>query len=143
MRESNTRQTLLVAAWVLCFCLSASADPGAIQIRILDPQGAPGIPQLSGTVVDTSGAVIAGANVMVRQRKRHCPKALTVRQQRLLQYLLDSRPVITGLSYLNPGVLETKEMPVTIGASGEPAPLRISPSREHREHYRRGARPGG
>jgi hypothetical protein len=81
-------------------------------------------PQLSGTVVDTSGAVIARATVMVRSANG------TV--QRLTQSDSNGSFSISGLSagnyrlvVSNPG-FETKEMPVTIGATEEPAPLRIS-----------------
>ncbi len=42
--------------------------------------------QLSGTVVDTSGAVIAGATVTGSERERYCAKNDTVGQERLLQY---------------------------------------------------------
>src|SRR5271165_1009275 len=81
-------------------------------------------PQLSGTVVDTSGAVIAGATVMVRSANG------TV--ERLTQSDSNGSFSISGLSAGNyrlvvssPG-FEIKEMPVTIGTAGEPAPLRIS-----------------
>ena len=81
-------------------------------------------PQLSGTVVDASGAVIAGATVMVRSADG------TV--QRLTQSDSNGSFSISGLPagnyrlvVSNPG-FETKEMPVTIGTTGEPAPLRIS-----------------
>src|SRR5271166_462683 len=81
-------------------------------------------PQLSGTVVDTSGAVIAGATVMVRSANG------TV--ERLTQSDSNGSFSISGLSAGNyrlvvssPG-FEIKEMPVTIWTAGEPAPLRIS-----------------
>jgi Carboxypeptidase regulatory-like domain/TonB dependent receptor/TonB-dependent Receptor Plug Domain len=81
-------------------------------------------PQLSGTVFDTSGAVIVGATVMVRSTDG------TV--QRLTQSDGNGSFSITGLSagnyrlvISNPG-FETKEMPVTVGTAGEPALLRIS-----------------
>ena len=80
--------------------------------------------QLSGTVVDASGAVIAGASVQVRSANG------TV--QRLTQSDSNGSFSISGLSagnyrlvVSNPG-FETKEMPVTIGTTEEPAPLRIS-----------------
>ncbi len=81
-------------------------------------------PQLSGTVVDTSGAVIAGATVQVRSANG------TV--QRTTQSDANGSFVISGLSagnyrlvVSNPG-FATKETPVTIGTTGAPAPLRIS-----------------
>ena len=85
---------------------------------------AQGITQLSGTVVDTSGAVIAGATVQVRSANG------TV--QRTTQSDANGSFIISGLSAGNyrlvvssPG-FETKEMPVTIGTTEAPAPLRIS-----------------
>ena len=81
-------------------------------------------PQLSGTVADVSGAVIAAASVVVRSANG------TV--QRVTQS--DSTGVfrISGLPagnyrlvVSNPG-FETKEMAVTLGSTGHAAPLRIS-----------------
>ena len=81
-------------------------------------------PQLSGTVVDTSGAVIAGATVQVRSANG------TV--QRTTQSDTNGSFIISGLAagnyrlvVSNPG-FETKEILVTIGTTGAPAPLRIS-----------------
>src|SRR5580658_11339500 len=80
-------------------------------------------PQLSGTVVDTSGAVISGARVQVRSANG------TVR----ITTHSDTNGffIVSGLSagnyrvvVSNPG-FATKEVPVTIGAEA-PAPLRIS-----------------
>ena len=99
--------------------------------RIVDPQGQPLAasdkaypPQLSGTVVDTSGAVIAGATVQVRSANG------TV--QRTTQSDANGSFILSGLAagnyrliVSNPG-FETKEIFVTIGTTGAPAPLRIS-----------------
>ncbi len=81
-------------------------------------------PQLSGTVVDTSGAVIAGATVLVRSANG------TV--QRTAQLDRNGYFNISGLSagnyrvvISNPG-FQTKEIPVTLGTTGTPAPLQIS-----------------
>ena len=81
-------------------------------------------PQLSGTVVDTSGAVIASATVLVRSANG--PVQITIRSDRNGSF------IISGLSAGNyrlvvskPG-FETKEVPVTIGTTEAPAPLRIS-----------------
>jgi outer membrane receptor protein involved in Fe transport len=82
------------------------------------------IAQLSGTVVDTSGAVIAGATVQVR--------STTGTIQMTAQSGANGSFIISGLSagdyrlvVSNPG-FETKEIPVTIGPTEAPAPLRIS-----------------
>jgi outer membrane receptor protein involved in Fe transport len=81
-------------------------------------------PQLSGTVVDTSGALIAGATVQVRSADG------TV--QRMTQSDSNGSFIISApsagdyrLVVSKPG-FESKEMPVTIGNTEAPAPLRIS-----------------
>jgi len=81
-------------------------------------------PQLSGTVVDTSGAVISGATVQVRSANG------TVRIT--TQSNTNGSFILSGLSagdfrlvVSNPG-FETKEIPVTIGTTEAPTPLRIS-----------------
>ena len=78
---------------------------------------------LSGTVVDTSGAVIAGATVQVRSEND------TV--QRTAQSNTSGSFMISGLAagnyrliVSNPG-FETKEVLVALGVSGALAPLRI------------------
>jgi outer membrane receptor protein involved in Fe transport len=85
---------------------------------------AQGITQLSGTVIDTSGAVIVGATVQVRSANG------TV--QITTQSDTNGSFIISGLSagdyqlvVSNPN-FETKEIPVTIGTTKAPAPLRIS-----------------
>jgi hypothetical protein len=107
------------------------AQQSAISGHLLDPQVHPVAtsdkaypPQLSGTVVDTSGAVIAGATVRLRSANG------TV--QRTAQSSANGFFIITGLAagfyrlvVSNPG-FEIKEIPVTIGITGASAPLRIS-----------------
>jgi Carboxypeptidase regulatory-like domain/TonB-dependent Receptor Plug Domain/TonB dependent receptor len=80
--------------------------------------------QLSGTVVDTSGAVIAGATVRVRSGNA-TPQITT-------QSDTNGSFSISGLSARSfrlvvskPG-FETKEVSVAIGAAASPAPLRIA-----------------
>ena len=89
----------------------------------VDDQG-PKPPQLSGTIVDTSGAVVAGATVQV----------LTADGASLLRAHSDANGsfIMSGLSAGNyrlvvsdPG-FETKEVSVTVGVSEAPALLRIS-----------------
>ncbi len=108
-------RTTLSSVWlllILCYYLPAA-----------DPQGNAQL-QLSGTVVDASGAVIAGASVMVRSADG------TV--QRLTQSDSNGAFSISGLSAGNyqlvvssPGFAE-KKMPATIGTSGGQAPLHIA-----------------
>ncbi len=82
------------------------------------------IRKLSGTVVDTSGAVIVGATVQARSTDSTAH--FTTKSD------TNGSFIISGLSVGNyrlvvsgPG-FETKEMPLTIGTTEVPAPLRIS-----------------
>jgi len=102
--------------------LAASAPSQGLRLQIQYLIATP--LQLSGTVVDTSGGVIAGATVQVLGANG------TV--QITTQSDAKGSFIISGLSagdyrlvVSNPG-FETKEIPVTIGTTGAPAPLRIS-----------------
>jgi hypothetical protein len=81
-------------------------------------------PQLSGTVFDTSGAVIAGATVQVLSANGAVQ--ITTRPDPNGSFIIsglsagDYRLVVSNPAF------ETKEIPVTIGTTGAPAPLRIS-----------------
>jgi hypothetical protein len=115
------------------FALTAAAQPNSAQIggHARKPQdysvtprqeGYP--PQLSGTVVDASGAVVARASVMVRSADGSV--------QRVTQSDSGGAFSISGLPagdyqlvVSNPG-FQTKEMPLTVGSTGELVPLRIS-----------------
>jgi len=102
--------------------LAASAPSQGLRLQIHYVIAKP--PQLSGTVIDTSGAMIAGATVHVRSANG------TV--QITTQSDTNGSFIISGLSagdYIlvvsNPH-FETKGIPVTIGITEAPAPLRIS-----------------
>ncbi len=114
-------------------CALAPAQTGAVRISgtVLDLQGNPAAtsdkaypPQLSGTVVDTSGAVIAGATVQVRSANGTVQR--TTQSDRNGSFIVSGLPagnyrlVVSNLDF------ETKEIPITIGTTGAPAPLRIS-----------------
>ncbi|HUV69433.1 MAG TPA: TonB-dependent receptor, partial [Terracidiphilus sp.] len=79
--------------------------------------------QLSGTVVDTSGAVIAGASVRILNADGI--------EQRTTQSNTNGSFTFSGLPagryrlVVSNSDFETKEIPVTIGTTGAPAPLRI------------------
>jgi outer membrane receptor protein involved in Fe transport len=79
-------------------------------------------PQLSGSIVDTSGAAIAGAVVQVRSASG------TVTTQSNASGSFSISGLSAGsyrLVVSKPG-FETKEAPVTVGATEAPSPLRIS-----------------
>ena len=81
-------------------------------------------PQLSGSVFDVSGGVIAGATVQVRSANGTVQ--MTTRSDVNGSFSISRLSAGNyRLVVSNPG-FETKEIPVTIGATEAPAPLRIS-----------------
>jgi hypothetical protein len=106
-----------------------SAQQISFTCHILDPQGHPvaasdkAPSQLAGTVVDTSGAVIAGADVHILSMNGAVLKTA--------HSVADGSFVFSGLAVgnyrlvvMNPG-FATREILVTIGSTGTLAPLRI------------------
>jgi outer membrane receptor protein involved in Fe transport len=85
---------------------------------------AQGITQLSGNIVDTSGAFIAGATVQVRSANGTLQK--TTQSDATGSFVISGLPAGNyRLVVSNPG-FETKEIPVTMGTTEGSAPLRIS-----------------
>jgi hypothetical protein len=81
-------------------------------------------PQLSGTVVDTSGAVIDGAAVQVQRASG--PVQITTQSDRNGTFVISGPSAgYYRLVVSKPG-FETKVVPVSIGTSQTRAPLRIS-----------------
>src|SRR5277367_645304 len=81
-------------------------------------------PQLSGTIVDTSGAVIAGATVLVRSANGTVQR--TTQSDKSGSFVVSGLPAGNyRLVISNPG-FQIKEIPVTIGITAAPAPLQIS-----------------
>jgi hypothetical protein len=107
------------------------AQQSAISGHVLDSQGHPAATsdkaypsRLSGTVVDTSGAVLAGATVQVHSANGTAQK--TIQSDRNGSFILSGLAAGSyRLVVSNPG-FETKEIPVTIANTGASAPLRIS-----------------
>ncbi len=99
------------------------------------------LPQLSGTVVDTSGAVIAGATLLLG------PANGVV--QRATQSDSDGCFVISGLStgsyrlVVSKPDFETKEIPVAIGTAGDAGPAAHFSGCEPGEHHRKRKGPVG
>ncbi len=106
-------------------------DQTTVSEHVLDPQGHPvatrdkAYPsQLSGTVVDTSGAVIAGATVQVRSANGTVQG--TTQTGRNGSFIVSGLPAGKYQLVVSDPGFETKEILVTIGTTGAPAPLRIS-----------------
>ena len=80
--------------------------------------------RLSGTVVDTSGAAIAGATVMVRSADAAIQRK--TRSDDTGSFTLSGLPAGDYRIVVSSTDFETKEMLITIGSTGAPASLRIS-----------------
>ena len=114
-RHSTGRLHSCLVVLIVLFCSTAS-----LWVRA----NAQGITRLSGTVVDASGAVIAGATVQVRSANGTVK--ITTQADTYGSFIIfglsagDYRLMVSS-----PG-FETKEISVTIGTTEAPAPLRIS-----------------
>ncbi|MEI9977071.1 MAG: carboxypeptidase regulatory-like domain-containing protein [Ignavibacteriota bacterium] len=84
----------------------------------------PHAPQLSGTVVDSFGAVIAGAFVQVRSANGTLQR--TTHSDRNGSFMISGLPAGGYRLVVSNPDFETEEMPVIIETSGAQAPLRIS-----------------
>jgi hypothetical protein len=108
-----------------------SAQQSTANGNNLDPHGHPvtttdkAYPsQLSGTVVDTSGAVVAGATVQVRSEDGTVERA--TQSDRSGSFMISGLPAGNYRLVVSNPDFEATEMPVTIAPTGAPAPLRIS-----------------
>jgi hypothetical protein len=81
-------------------------------------------PQLSGTVVDASGAVIAGATVQIQSANGTAQT--TTRTDASGSFTISGIPPGDYRLLVSNPRFETKEIPVTLGTNEAPAPLRIS-----------------
>ncbi len=125
-RSTNFAFVALLVDFLLLAVVAAAQSGTA-----LDPAGRPAAArdkaystQLSGTVVDTSGAAIAGATVQVQSANGTVQR--TTRSETNGSFIVYSlAPGNYRLVVSNPG-FATKEILVTIGTTGVPAPLRIA-----------------
>src|SRR6202142_3201258 len=81
-------------------------------------------PQRSGTVVDASGAVIAGATVLVRSANGTVQ--ITTRSNKNGSFIISGSSAGNYRLVVSSPGFETKEIPITMGTGEAPAPLRIS-----------------
>jgi outer membrane receptor protein involved in Fe transport len=122
-----------VIAWAaITACVGFAQDSMSTMSRhLLDPQDHPPATsekadsrQLSGTVVDTSGALITGATVMVKDANG---TVLTTTQSGTNgSFMISGLPAGEYRIVVSNPDFETKEMAVTIGTTEAPAPLRIT-----------------
>ena len=108
---------LMLLAWLA----QASAAQGKAPV-VASNEAYPS--QLSGTLVDASGAVIAMATVEVRSADATILR--TTRSDKNGSFVFSGLPAGNYRLVVSSSDFETKEMPVTIEAAGTPAPLRIS-----------------
>jgi hypothetical protein len=131
-RGSTNIKIVALMVTLLVVAIAAAAQTGAVHNpgTALDPQdhlvatsGKAYSTQLSGTVVDTSGALIAGATVQARSANGTVQR--TTQSDKNGSFILSGLvPGNYRLVVSNPG-FESKEILVTVGATGAPAPLRI------------------
>ncbi len=100
---------------IILYCLIASTWVAA---------NAQGLTPLTGTVVDTSGAVVAGATVQVRSATGVLQK--TAQSDTYGSFIVFGLATGNYQLVVSSAGFETKEIPVTIGATGPPPPLRIA-----------------
>jgi hypothetical protein len=81
-------------------------------------------PQLSGAVVDTSGATIAGAIVVVRSVNG--PVQITTKSDKNGSYIISKLPSGKYLLVVSCAGFETKEIPLSIETAEPPLPLGIT-----------------
>ena len=124
MKSGSTFPGYVILALVFACLMGAQQTLAQVAVMPVATRDMAYPHQLTGTIVDTSGAVIAGADVHVLSANG------TV--QRTVHSGTNGSFIFSGLAagnyrlaVMNPG-FETKEILVTIEATGAPAPLRIS-----------------
>jgi len=132
---SGSTKTIIVILFlgIISFILTAAAQSNAGKFAGTAPnsQNHPAATsdkaypsQLSGTVVDTSGAVIAGADVRILSANGTVQEA--TQSDRNGFFILSGLPAGNyRLVVMNPG-FETKEILANLGTTGAPSQLRIS-----------------
>jgi len=133
MGSGSTIIKIVISIFVIFAGVLAAAQTVSLRVAgtVFDPRGSlvatndkayP--PQLSGTVVDTSGAVIAGAIVQVINADGTVQR--TTRSDRSGSFILSGLAAGNHRLVVSTPGFETKEILVTIGIGGAPAPLRIA-----------------
>ena len=134
MRDRSTNLIIVILAVYLLNCaldLPAQTGPSRQLGAVLDSAGHPVAtsdkaypPQLSGTVMDTSGAVIAWAIVQVQNTNGVVQR--TTQSDRNGSFMISGLPAGNYRLVVSNPDFETKEISVTLATTEAPAPLRIS-----------------
>jgi len=124
MNLSNTKNNIVIMTLLLVAALFLPFSIAAQEKTPVSTSERAYLPQLSGAVVDSSGAVIAGATVQVRSADGTVQN--TTQSDRNGAFVLSGLAVGNyRLIVSNPG-FETKEIPVALGTTGVLAPLHIT-----------------
>jgi hypothetical protein len=124
VKPGSTFSIYVILALVFACLIGAQRTLAQVAVTPVATRDKAYPPQLSGTVVDPSGAVIAGATVQVRSADG------TI--QRTAQSGTNGVFILSGLAAGNYRLVvsnpsfETKEIPVSLRATEVPTPLRIS-----------------
>ena len=113
------------------FAVAAQTGTARVPATVLDPRSQPVAAsdkayrsRLSGTVVDTSGAVVAGAAVQVRSADGTVQS--TTHSDKNGFFMISGLPAGNDRLVVSSPGFATKEILVSIGSTEAPAPLRIS-----------------
>ena len=135
MQAGNTKSIFVIP--IVSFCILAitsydatpmhaqegSAKVSAPEKTLITANDEAHASQLSGTVVDPSGAVIAGATVQLQRAED--PVLRTTQTDIYGAFIVSGLPVGNYRAVVSKPDFESKTIPVTVPATGVPAPLRI------------------
>jgi len=126
-RLAVPRRTRPLVGFALCFMFTAAQS---LSGQVPDRQGPLAAtrekadrPQLSGTIVDPSGGLIAGATVLIRTSDGSLQK--TTQSDANGSFTISELPAGDYRLIVSSPGFETKEMPVSIGITETSTPLRI------------------
>jgi len=118
----NIKHIVYAMFWLICFLPASPITAQKISVTT-SPRGEI-LHQLAGTVVDKSGAVIAGATVKILSASGTVYR--TTQSDRDGSFLLSKLPAGNYRVVVSNSGFKTKELSVSLGSSGEPVSLHIS-----------------
>ncbi|WP_420237149.1 TonB-dependent receptor [Telmatobacter bradus] len=121
-------RTILVALLTVASLLSTQTAIGArtpdSQSQSPDTSERSALSRLSGTVVDTSGAVISGATVHVQSKNGSLQKSAQTDKSGI--FMIPGLPAGNYQLVVSSADFETREMSISVGNPGAMTPIRIS-----------------